>query len=117
MATHDILDPSIECHEVEVNKSHTKAEDLKHNIKKIKELLFQTLACPRNVKPEFVNSGTGLAKTDLWEGREHTLGYCRLLLSWKFIENPQFTGIVPEKPTIVLKQDIRVQKDTLRRLA
>ena len=107
----------MECHEIEVNKSHSKAQDPKHNIKKTNDLLFQTLARPRNVKPEFVNSGTAVAKTDLWEGREHKLGYCRLLLSWKFIETPKFTGIVPEKPTIELKKDIRVQKDTLRRLA
>ena len=106
----------MECHEISVNKSQT-AGDPKRNIEKIIDLFFQTLARPRNVKPEFVNSGTAVAKTDLWEGREHKLGYCRMLLSWKFIETPQFTGIVPEKPTIVLKQDIRVQKDTLRGLA
>ena len=117
LATHDIVDPTMECHEISVNKSQTKAGDPKHTIKNISDLLFQTLARPRNVKPEFVNSGTAVAKTDLWEGREHKLGYCRMLLSWKYIETPQFTGIVPEKPTIVLKQDIRVQKDTLRRLA
>ncbi len=107
----------MECREISVNTSQTKAGNPKHNIKTISDLLFQNLARPCNVKPEFVNSGTAVAKTDLWEGREHKLGYCRVLWSWKFIETPQLTGIVPEKPTIVLKQDIRVQKDTLRRLA
>ena len=110
LATHDIVDPTMECHEISVNKSQTKAGDSKHTIKNISDLLFQTLARPRNVKPEFVNTGSAVAKTDLWEGREHKLGYCRMLLSWKNIETPQFTGIV-------LKKDIRVQKDTLRRLA
>ena len=107
----------MECHEIQVNKSQAKAQDPKHNIKKINDLVFQTLTRPRNVKPEFVNCCSSVAKTDLWEGREHKLGYCRMLLSWKFIETPQFTGIVPEKPTIVLKKEIRVQKDSLRRLA
>ena len=111
----------MECHEISVNKSQTKAGDPKHTIKNISDLLFQTLARPRNVKPEFVNTGSAVAKTDLWEGREHKLGYWSWKYietpSWKYIETPQFTGIVPEKPTIVLKQDIRVQKDTLRRLA
>ena len=107
----------MECHEIQVNKSRTKAEDPKHTLKNTSDLLFQTLARPRNVKPEFVNSGSAVAKTDLWEGREHKLGYCRMLFSWKYIETPQFTGVVPEKPTIVLKKDIRVKKDTLRRLA
>ena len=40
-----------------------------------------------------------------------------MLFSWKYIDTPQFTGVVPEKLTIVLKKDIRVKKDTLRRLA
>ena len=53
LATHDIVDPTMECHEISVNKSQTKTEDPKHNIKKISDLLFQTLARPRNVKPEF----------------------------------------------------------------
>ena len=107
----------MERHEIQVNKSQTKAEDLKHTIKKTSDLLFQTLARPRNVKPEFVNSGSAVAKTDSWEGRERKLGHCRMLFLWKYIETPQFTGVVPEKPTIVMKKDIRVQKDTLRRLA
>ena len=106
----------MECHEFQSNKSQTKAEDPKHTIKNTSDLLFQTLARPRNVKPAFVNSGSAVAKTDLWEGRERKLAYCRVLFSWKYIETSQFTGVVPEKPTIVLKKDIRVQKDTLRRL-
>ena len=69
------------------------------------------------MKPEFANSGSAAANTDLWEGREHKLGHCRMLFSWKHIETPQFTGEVLEKPTIALKKDIRVKKDTLRRLA
>ena len=70
------------------------------------------MARPRHVKTEFVNSGSAAAKTDLLEGREHKLEYCRVLSSWKYIVTPQFTGVVPEKPTIVLKKDIRVKKDT-----
>ena len=98
-------------------KSKSISRRPRHRTPKTSDLLFQTVARPRNVKPEFVNSGSAVAKTDLWEGREHKLGYCRMLFSWKYIETPQFTGVVPEKPTIVLKKDIRVQKDTLRRLA
>ena len=117
LATHDIVDPTKERHEIQVNKSQTKAEFPKHTIKNTSDLLFQTLARPRNVKPEFVNSGSAVAKTGLWEGREHKLGHCRMLFSWKYTETPQFTGVVPEKPTIVLKKNIRVKKDTLRQLA
>ena len=107
----------MECREIQVNKSQTKAEDPKHTIKNTSDLLFRTLARPRNVKPEFVNSGNVVAKTDLSEDHEHKLGYCRMLFSWMHIETPQFTGVVPEKPTMALKTDACVKKDTLRRLA
>ena len=107
----------MECHEIQVNKSQTKAEDPKHTIKSTNDLLLQTVSRPRDVKPEFVNSGSAPAKTFLWEGRERKLGHCRMLFSWKHIETPQLTGVVPEKPTIALKKDIRVKKDILRRLA
>ncbi len=118
LAKHSIIDPNFECHTVSIVKQDGEDESsVQHTIKSSSPMIFQTLPRPRNIKADFVNIGSSVAKTDLWTDLLHKLGYVKIMFTWKYVDTPQFAGIVPEKPTIVLSTAIKVQKDTLRRLA
>jgi hypothetical protein len=73
VATHDIADPTMDCHEIQRNKSQTVADE---SHKKIINVLLHTVASPRGTKLEYANAGIVVARTkDLWEGRKPKLDY------------------------------------------
>ena len=63
----------MDCREIQRNKSQTVADE---SHKKISDVLFHTVACPRGTKLEFANAGIVVATTkDSWEGRKPKLDY------------------------------------------
>ncbi len=117
--------PTLECHEIQHQFEKDGAgQAIKHTltVKVTANCIYVPLKVPKDRKEDYHNLGSRLCvgaagQSWDWGSGEHSLGRLVLRGVLQYGDAKQYTGIVPGKISIHLKENVKVQARQLRRMA